>query len=89
MLRDGAEVVVPVEELRVDDRFAVRPGERIATDGVVEEGASAVDQSMLTGEPVPVEKVPGDPVTGATINGTGSLVMEARRVGKETMLLAS
>ena len=86
VLRDGAEVVVPVEELRVDDRFAVRPGERIATDGVVEEGASAVDQSMLTGEPVPVEVTPGSAVAGATINTYGRLVVRATRVGAETAL---
>ena len=86
VLRDGAEVVVPVEELRVDDRFAVRPGERIATDGVVEEGASAVDQSMLTGEPVPVEVGPGSAVAGATINTYGRLVVRATRVGAETAL---
>jgi Cu+-exporting ATPase len=86
VLRDGAEVVVPVEELRPGDRFVVRPGEKIATDGVVEDGASAVDQSMLTGESVPAEIVPGDDVAGATINTYGRLVVRATKVGAETAL---
>jgi Cu+-exporting ATPase len=85
-LRDGVEVVVPIEELVVDDRFVVRPGEKIATDGVVEEGTSAVDQSMLTGEPVPVEVAPGREVAGATINTYGRLVVRTTRVGAETAL---
>ena len=83
---DGREEEVPLEEVQVGDRLRVRPGDKIPVDGAVIEGRSSVDESMLTGEPVPVEKVPGDPVTGATINGTGSLVVEARRVGKDTML---
>ena len=86
VLRDGEEVVVPVGTLRVGDRFVVRPGERIATDGVVLEGASAVDQSMLTGEPVPVEVDAGDRVTGATVNTSGRLVVEATDVGSDTAL---
>ena len=86
VLRDGVEVLVPVEELVVGDRFVVRPGEKIATDGVVEEGASAVDQSMLTGESVPVEVEPGADVAGATINTYGRLVVRATRVGAETAL---
>src|ERR687896_169835 len=86
VLRDGVEIVVPVDELRVDDRFVVRPGEKIATDGVVEEGDSAVDQAMLTGEPVPVEVAPGSEVAGATINTHGRLVVRATRVGAETAL---
>jgi P-type Cu+ transporter len=85
-LRDGREVLVPVEELRVGDQFVVRPGEKIATDGVVEEGASAVDQSMLTGESVPVEVDPGSEVAGATINTDGRLVVRATKVGAETAL---
>jgi Cu+-exporting ATPase len=85
-LRDGEEVLVPVEELRVGDRFVVRPGEKIATDGVVDEGASAVDQSMLTGESVPVEVEPGSEVAGATINTHGRLVVRATKVGAETAL---
>ncbi len=83
---DGAEEDVPLEEVRVGDRLRVRPGERLPTDGVVREGASAVDESMVTGEPIPVEKTPGNKVTGGTVNGTGGLVMEATRVGADTLL---
>jgi Cu+-exporting ATPase len=86
VLRDGAEVRVPVEQLVVGDRFVVRPGEKIATDGVVEDGTSAVDASMLTGESVPVEVGPGDEVAGATINAGGRLVVRAARVGADTAL---
>ncbi|HZO50225.1 MAG TPA: heavy metal translocating P-type ATPase [Gaiellaceae bacterium] len=86
VLRDGAEVELPVEALRVGDLFVVRPGEKIATDGVVVEGASAVDQSMLTGEPVPVEVGSGDEVAGATLNTYGRLVVRATRVGADTAL---
>jgi P-type Cu+ transporter len=86
VLRDGREEVVPVEQLRAGDRFVVRPGEKIATDGVVEEGFSAVDQSMLTGEPVPVEVGPGAELAGATVNASGRLVVRATRVGAETAL---
>ncbi|MFQ5425810.1 MAG: heavy metal translocating P-type ATPase [Gaiellales bacterium] len=86
VLRDGVEVVVPVAELVVGDSFVARPGEKIATDGVVEEGSSAVDQSMLTGEPVPVDVAPGAEVAGATINMAGRLVVRATRVGAETAL---
>ncbi len=86
VLRDGTEVRVPIEELAVGDRFVVRPGEKIATDGVVEEGTSAVDASMLTGETVPVEVGPGDAVTGATVNAGGRLVVRATRVGADTQL---
>jgi P-type Cu+ transporter len=86
MLRDGVEVLVPVDELRVGDRFIVRPGDKIATDGVVEAGASAVDQSMLTGESVPVDVGPGSEVVGATINTHGRLVVRATKVGAETAL---
>ena len=86
VLRDGAEVLVPIDELRLHDRFVVRPGEKIATDGVVEEGESAVDQSMLTGESVPVDVAPGVEVAGATINTYGHLVVRATRVGAETAL---
>ena len=86
VLRDGLEVVVPVEELEIGDRFVVRPGEKIATDGVVDQGASAIDQSLLTGEPVPVEVGPGDEVAGATINTSGRLVIRATKVGAETAL---
>ena len=86
VLRDGEEMLVPVEELSVGDRFLVRPGEKIATDGIVEEGTSAVDQSMLTGESVPVEVEPGIEVAGATINTDGRLVVRATKVGAETAL---
>ena len=86
VLKGGDEVLVPVDQLRVGDRFVVRPGEKIATDGVVEEGASAVDQSMLTGESVPVEIEVGSEVAGATINTYGRLVVRATRVGAETAL---
>ncbi|MFF5369585.1 heavy metal translocating P-type ATPase [Streptomyces sp. NPDC013187] len=87
VLRDGGrEQTVPVTELTVGDRFLVRPGEKIATDGTVEEGSSAVDASMLTGESVPVEAGRGDPVTGATINVGGRLVVRATRVGADTQL---
>ncbi|HSJ94893.1 MAG TPA: copper-translocating P-type ATPase, partial [Gaiellaceae bacterium] len=86
VLRDGAEVLVPVESLAVGDLIVVRPGEKVATDGVVEEGASAVDQALLTGESVPVEVGPGDEVAGATINTYGRLVVRATRVGEDTAL---
>src|SRR5579884_199012 len=86
VLRDGEEVLVAVEQVRVGELFVVRPGEKIATDGVVEEGDSAVDCSMLTGESVPVEVAPGDQVTGATINTSGRLVVRATRVGADTAL---
>ncbi len=86
LLRDGQEVLVPVEALTVGDRFVVRPGEKVATDGVVTSGTSAIDQSMLTGESVPVEVGPGDAVAGATVNTSGRLVVEATRVGSATAL---
>ena len=86
VLRDGEEILVPVESLAAGDVFVVRPGEKIATDGVVVEGASAVDQSMLTGEPVPVEAHPGTEVAGGTINTSGRLVVRATRVGADTAL---
>jgi Cu+-exporting ATPase len=86
LLRDGAEVRVPISQLAVGDRFVVRPGEKVATDGVVEEGSSAVDASMLTGESVPVEVGVGDQVVGATVNAGGRLVVRATRVGADTQL---
>ncbi|MFB7852211.1 heavy metal translocating P-type ATPase [Streptomyces sp. NPDC056053] len=86
VVRGGREVTVPTAELQVGDRFLVRPGEKIATDGTVVEGASAVDASMLTGESVPVEVGVGDSVTGATLNAGGRLVVEATRVGADTQL---
>ncbi|MDN5747563.1 MAG: heavy metal translocating P-type ATPase [Pseudonocardia sp.] len=86
VVRDGVEVRIPTAQLAVGDRFVVRPGEKIATDGVVEDGSSAVDASMLTGESVPVEVSPGDAVTGATVNAGGRLVVRATRVGSDTQL---
>ncbi|WP_405685670.1 heavy metal translocating P-type ATPase [Streptomyces sp. NBC_00057] len=86
VLRGGHEVTVPTADLQVGDRFLVRPGEKIATDGTVVEGASAVDASMLTGESVPVEVGVGDQVTGATLNAGGRLVVEATRIGADTQL---
>ncbi|MGW1597816.1 heavy metal translocating P-type ATPase [Streptomyces sp. NPDC002343] len=86
VLRGGREVRVPVSGLAVGDRFVVRPGEKVATDGTVVEGVSAVDASMLTGESVPVDVGPGDRVTGATVNAGGRLVVEATRVGADTQL---
>ncbi|MFF7470269.1 heavy metal translocating P-type ATPase [Streptomyces sp. NPDC008092] len=86
VLRDGREVRVPVASLAVGDRFVVRPGEKVATDGTVVEGASAVDASMLTGESVPVDVTVGDAVTGATVNAGGRLVVAATRVGADTQL---
>ncbi|HEY5942693.1 MAG TPA: heavy metal translocating P-type ATPase [Solirubrobacterales bacterium] len=83
---DGNERRVPVEELAAGDRFVVRPGEKIATDGVVESGSSAVDRSLVTGESVPVEVGPGDEVIGATVNAGGRLVVRATRIGEETAL---
>ncbi|MFC6286977.1 heavy metal translocating P-type ATPase [Nocardioides sp. GCM10027113] len=86
VLEDGAERWIPAEQLAVGMRFVVRPGEKVATDGLVEEGTSAVDSSLLTGEPVPVEVGPGDAVTGATVNAGGRLVVRATRVGADTQL---
>ncbi|MEU0684430.1 heavy metal translocating P-type ATPase [Streptomyces albogriseolus] len=86
VLRNGTEIRIPVEELAVGDLFVVRPGEKIATDGVVVEGASAVDESLLTGESVPVEVEPGSAVTGATVNSHGRLTVRATRVGADTKL---
>ncbi|SDH50813.1 Cu+-exporting ATPase [Actinokineospora alba] len=86
VLRDGVEVRVPIGQLAVGDRFVVRPGEKIATDGVIEDGKSAVDAAMLTGESVPVEVGPGDAVVGATVNAGGRLLVRATRVGSDTQL---
>ena len=86
VLRDGREVRIPVAELAVGEHFVVRPGEKVATDGVVREGGSAIDASLLTGESVPVEVGPGSPVTGATVNAGGRMVVEALKVGADTQL---
>jgi Cu+-exporting ATPase len=84
--KDGSEEDVPLDQVQVGDRLRVRPGEKVPVDGVVIEGSSAIDESMVTGEPIPVEKHSGDRVIGATVNGTGSFVMRAERVGAETLL---
>ena len=86
ILRDGSEQDIPLEQVQPGDRLRVRPGEKIPVDGMVLEGRSAVDESMITGESMPVEKEPGSRVIGATVNGTGSFVMRAERVGSETLL---
>ncbi|EPX77566.1 Lead, cadmium, zinc and mercury transporting ATPase [Litoreibacter arenae DSM 19593] len=83
---DDTEEEIPLEDVQVGDRLRVRPGDKVPVDGTVTDGRSSIDESMITGEPVPVEKVSGDAVTGATINGTGSLVITATRVGSDTML---
>ena len=83
---DGTEVDVPLEQVKPGDRLRVRPGEKIPVDGIVLEGTTSVDESMITGEPIPVEKTKGSKVTGGTVNGTGSFIMQAERVGSETLL---
>ncbi len=85
-IRDGREKDVPIDQVQPDDVLRVRPGEKIPVDGVVADGRSSVDESMITGEPIPVEKTPGAPLVGGTINGTGALVMTAQRVGADTLL---
>src|SRR6266852_2432557 len=86
ILRDGREEDIPLEQVKPGDRLRVRPGEKGPVDGVVLEGTSSIDESMITGESMPVSKVPGSRVIGATVNGTGSFVMRAERVGSETLL---
>jgi Cu+-exporting ATPase len=83
---DGSEADLPLEQVQVGDRVRVRPGEKVPVDGIVLEGMTAVDESMITGEPIPVEKKAGDRLIGATVNGTGSVILRAERVGAETML---
>ena len=83
---DGTEVDVPLERVKPGDRLRVRPGEKIPVDGIVLEGTTSVDESMITGEPIPVEKTKGSKVTGGTVNGTGSFIMRAERVGSDTLL---
>ena len=84
--RDGSEEDIPLEQVVPGDRLRIRPGEKVPVDGVVIEGGSAVDESMITGEPIPVEKRDGDRLVGATVNGTGSLIMRAEKVGSDTLL---
>ncbi len=87
VIRDnGREVEIPLDQVQPGDRLRVRPGDKVPVDGRVVEGRSFIDESMITGEPIPVEKTAGDPLTGATINGSGSLIMEAERVGADTVL---
>ena len=86
LAEDGGDEDIPLEHVHVGDLLRIRPGEKVPVDGIVVEGRSAIDESMLSGEPVPVEKTAGDPVTGATVNGTGALVIRAERVGRDTML---
>jgi Cu+-exporting ATPase len=85
-IQAGGEHDVPLEQIKVGDRLRVRPGERVPVDGFIVEGTTTVDESMLTGEPIPVEKTANAPVTGGTVNGTGSFVMQAQRVGSDTLL---
>jgi len=86
LVRDGGDVEVPLERVRAGDLLRVLPGEKVPTDGVLVEGSTAVDESLVTGESIPLEKEPGDPLLGATVNGNGAVVMKATRVGKETAL---
>ena len=86
LLPDGYEEDVPIETIQLGDILRIRPGEKVPADGIVTEGHSSVDESMITGEPVPIEKAVGDRITGATVNGTGGLLMRAERVGRDTML---
>jgi P-type Cu+ transporter len=86
VVRDGAEVEVPVEQVRLGDLVVVRPGEKVPVDGVIREGRSTLDESMVTGESMPVTKSGGDAVIGGTMNQSGALVIEARKVGRDTML---
>jgi Cu+-exporting ATPase len=83
---NGSETDIPLEHVKIEDKLRVRPGEKIPVDGIVLEGTSSVDESMISGEPIPVEKKPGDMVVGATVNGTGSLIMQAEKVGADTLL---
>ena len=83
---DGSEADAPLEGIETGDRLRVRPGESVPVDGVITDGGSAIDESMLTGEPVPVAKAKGDDVVGGTINGTGSFIMRAEHVGADTLL---
>ena len=89
VIRDGEEIVIPLEEVMVGDIILVKPGEKIPVDGEILEGTSALDESMITGESVPVDKTVGDKVIGATINRNGFLKMKATKVGKDTAFVAN
>jgi heavy metal translocating P-type ATPase len=86
VLRDGHEYTIPLDQVKINDHLKIKPGEKIPVDGSVVKGTSSIDESMITGEPIPVEKKEGDPVTGGTVNGTGSFEMKALKVGSETLL---
>jgi Cu+-exporting ATPase len=86
ILQDGTEDDIPLDQVQVGDKLRIRPGEKVPVDGIVLEGTSAVDESMITGEPIPLEKQPGERVIGATVNGTGSIIIQAEKVGAETLL---
>lgn len=86
IIRDGSEEEIPIKDIKVGDLIKVKPGEKIPVDGVIVEGSSSIDESMLTGEPISVEKKKGDNVIGATINGTGMFIMEAKKIGEDTLL---
>ena len=86
LVKDGEEKEVPLEEVQEGDILRVRPGDKIAVDGKITEGKSSIDESMITGEPVPVQKQPGDKVIGGTVNQTGSFLMAAEKVGEDTVL---
>ena len=86
IVKDGAETELPIDDVKPDDLLRIKPGTKIPVDGTVVSGSSAVDESMITGEPMPVAKSTGAKVTGGTVNGTGSFIMRAERVGHETLL---
>ena len=86
LIRDGEQIVISIDEVEPGDTLLIKPGERLPVDGVVADGRSSVDESMLTGEPMPVDKETGDPVAGGTLNTFGALTITAERVGKDTML---
>src|SRR5215472_10010183 len=86
MRDDGTEVDLPLDRVKPGDRLRVRPGEKVPVDGIIIEGSTSVDESMVTGEPIPVEKTNSSKVTGGTVNGTGSFIMRAERVGSDTLL---
>ncbi len=86
VIRDGGEMTIPLEHVKLDDIIKIKPGEKIPVDGEITEGKSSIDESMITGEPVPVEKSEGENVIGGTINGTSTFQMKAQKVGSDTLL---